>query len=603
LANDTDVDGDVLSVANGGTHTTGLGATVVLNANGSFSYDAASSTVLQALNDGDSRVDSFTYIASDGHGGTSTQTVTVTVAGVTDGNHAPVAADDAFGGDEDTTISGNVLGNDSDPDAGDTLTVTSVGTFATAHGSVTIAANGDFTYFPAENFFGEDAFDYTIADADGAQSTASVALTVNPVNDLPVAVEDNVTVTEDSPGFSGNVLTNDQSEDTGESLSVLNPGVYETDLGVFDLQIDGSYTYTLKDAAQALAEGGVAVENRLYVIGDGAGNLTSNFLTVTITGVNDAPDAHDDVYAGDQGIGLDIATDSLLANDTDVDTAFSIDSVQDAVNGTVSLSGGVVTFIPDAGFFGDAGFTYTVRDTAGATDTAAVSVHVRSSSDVLHAESDGVFVLNEDDELLIPAADLLVNDTGAGITVDSVGNATHGFVQLAGDLGDQVEFIPDYGFSGQATFDYTITDASGELSTATVTLDYRPVADTPVVFANDVAGVTGENISLLLEANLDDQDGSETLTVLLSNVLPGATFSSDDAGAVHVGTDLTGGLWLFASGDLSTLHVAGLAAGDNVMTLIGIAAENGTDPQLTALASATFHVNVALPDPDGGIPL
>ena len=123
-------------------------------------------------------------------------------------SHAPIAADDAFTGAEDTEITGNVLadngaGADSDPD-GDVLSVIA-GTFATTQGgSVAIASDGSFTYSPAANFNGTDSFDYRVTD--GALTyTGTVTLTVTPVADAPVAIDDAFTGRADT-SISGNVL-------------------------------------------------------------------------------------------------------------------------------------------------------------------------------------------------------------------------------------------------------------------------------------------------------------------------------------------------------------------------------------------------------------
>ncbi len=101
-------------------------------------------------------------------------------------NNIPQAQADAFSGNEDSNITGNLLsdngsGADSDPDS-DPLTATA-GTFATAHGSVTISSNGNFTYTPTSNYNGTDSFEYEANDGEGGDDTAVVNLTINAVND------------------------------------------------------------------------------------------------------------------------------------------------------------------------------------------------------------------------------------------------------------------------------------------------------------------------------------------------------------------------------------------------------------------------------------
>src|SRR5439155_668994 len=115
-----------------------------------------------------------------GHGGTATATVNITVTAV---NDAPVAANDAFATDEDTPLNGNVLTNDSDVD-GNTLTASVVAN--PAHGTVTMGANGAFTYTPAANYNGADSFTYRASDGSLTSALATVNITVIAVNDAPV---------------------------------------------------------------------------------------------------------------------------------------------------------------------------------------------------------------------------------------------------------------------------------------------------------------------------------------------------------------------------------------------------------------------------------
>ena len=105
---------------------------------------------MNTLNDGQTLADAFTYQISDGHGGTSNATLTVTIRGTTDtpANTPPTAFADAVSIKEDTVpnpVVGNVLTNDQDVD-GDTLAVTNAGTFALGHGSLALKADGSYAY-------------------------------------------------------------------------------------------------------------------------------------------------------------------------------------------------------------------------------------------------------------------------------------------------------------------------------------------------------------------------------------------------------------------------------------------------------------------------
>jgi hypothetical protein len=125
-------------------------------------------------------VDTFTYTISDGNGGVDTAVVTVTVGSV---NDAPDANDDSATVDENSGASSiDVLANDTaGPDSGETLFVAAI--TQGANGSVTITGAGsDVTYLPNANFSGSDEFTYTVADGHGGTDTATVRVTVRPVN-------------------------------------------------------------------------------------------------------------------------------------------------------------------------------------------------------------------------------------------------------------------------------------------------------------------------------------------------------------------------------------------------------------------------------------
>ncbi len=160
LSNDSDPDGDTLTVASVTPPTNG---SVLINVDQTVSYTPASNF---------NGSDSFTYTVIDGQGGSATATVTVTVTAV---NNAPTPMDDSATTSEETAVPIAVLSNDSDPD-GDTLTVASV--TPPTNGSVLINVDQTVSYTPASNFNGSDSFTYTVIDGQGGSATATVTVTV-----------------------------------------------------------------------------------------------------------------------------------------------------------------------------------------------------------------------------------------------------------------------------------------------------------------------------------------------------------------------------------------------------------------------------------------
>lgn len=187
LTNDSDADGDTLSVS---IATTAVNGTLVVNGDNTITYTP---------NADYNGLDSYTYTVNDGKGGLDTATVNLTINAV---NDAPIAQDDILTGDQDTDITGNIFadnsnGVDNDVD-GDTLIV-AAGTFATTNGSITLQTNGDFVYSPNSSYVGADSFIYTVNDGNGGSDTASLNLTLNSVNtDQPPTPVDGTIILDDA---------------------------------------------------------------------------------------------------------------------------------------------------------------------------------------------------------------------------------------------------------------------------------------------------------------------------------------------------------------------------------------------------------------------
>lgn len=236
-----------------------------LNADGSFSYTPVADFFGQ---------DTFTYRASDGLSNSNIATVTITVNDV---EETTVANDDNYSVDEDTELIvpvPGVLGNDVAVGAG-TAEIVDPPTSAL---SFTLQNNGRVEYTPMPNFSGTDTFTYNIVDGAETSNTATVTITVNAINDPPVAGADEYTAIIDTPlvvDANDGVLSNDSDAD-GDDLEVT--GV-QTDVtnGTLTLNADGSFTYT-PDA------GYLGPDSFVYNVSDGTVTQTG---TVSISVVND----------------------------------------------------------------------------------------------------------------------------------------------------------------------------------------------------------------------------------------------------------------------------------------------------------------------------
>jgi hypothetical protein len=156
--------------------------------------------------------DSFTYVVKDSKGATSNATVTVNV---TPANRAPVAQADSYNVVAGSTTSMPVLANDTDADAGDTLSLVSVS--APTGGQARIEG-GQVVYVASANFVGQDSFTYVVKDSKGATATATVTVSVASANHAPVARDDSYIVSSGRPS-NLQVLSNDTDAD-GDALSI-----------------------------------------------------------------------------------------------------------------------------------------------------------------------------------------------------------------------------------------------------------------------------------------------------------------------------------------------------------------------------------------------
>ncbi|WP_373018656.1 retention module-containing protein, partial [Thiomicrorhabdus sp.] len=222
LANDTDLDGDTLIVQG---VTQPENGTVVINEDGTVTY-----TPYENFNG----TDSFTYTVVDGNGGSDTALVSLTV---NPQNDPPVAVDDVATLDEDSSAVIEVLANDTDLD-GDTLSVQSV--TQPENGSVVINADGTVTYTPVANYNGTDSFTYVMVDGNGGSDTAVVNLTINPANDVPVAVDDQFTLDEDAV-LNDTLVGNDTPSPDGGNVWELASVASHGSVVVYP---DGNFSYT-----------------------------------------------------------------------------------------------------------------------------------------------------------------------------------------------------------------------------------------------------------------------------------------------------------------------------------------------------------------------
>ncbi|MCP4538621.1 MAG: tandem-95 repeat protein, partial [Chloroflexi bacterium] len=384
LDGDTDANGDPLTITAIGALDNG-GA--VVNGSTVITYTPLAGFVGDEV---------FTYTVSDGVG-YDTASVTVTVDNV---NDPPVADDDVFSVDEDSSDNPlDVLDGDTDIDGG-ALTVSAVGT--PDSGGAVVNGSTVVTYTPLADYVGDEVFTYTVSDGNGGYDTAIVTVTVDNVNDPPVADDDTFNVDEDSVDNPLDVLDGDTDVE-GDTLTISAVGAPDSGGTV----VNGGTVVTYTPPANY-----VGAEALTYTAGDGNGGYDTATVTVTVDNVNDPPVADDDTFNVDED-SIDNPLD-VLDGDVDIDgDTLTISAVGTPDSGGAVVNGGtVITYTPAANFFGAETFTYTVSDGNGGTDTATVNVTV-SGGNIAPVADDDTFAVAENAVLTVSVPGVLLNDSDA----------------------------------------------------------------------------------------------------------------------------------------------------------------------------------------------
>jgi Ca2+-binding RTX toxin-like protein len=460
----------------------------------------------------------FDYVITDRDdftGESATGSVTITV---TDINDPPTAADDTvanavrYNVDEDSADNVlELLANDSDPDAGDALTIASVDQPA-AGGTVSISPDGQTALFtPAPDFVGPLFFDYVVTDVDGLTDEGLVEVRVDAINDAPVASDDEATGERDLRTDIFPLVNDTDIDDTSlEIASVEQPATGTT-------TTFGTQTIQYQPPA-----GFVGTVSFGYTVTDPGGLTDSGVVTVTILDVNDPPVAQFDSDTAELN-----STDNrvdVLANDTDPDpgTTLTVISVEQPPNGAVTITsaGDAVLYTPAIGFVGQEVFRYTMSDGAGGTASAPVTMFVsdpnqppRGGADDYQLDPGTSTVLTVLDNDADPeGGPLLITD--ATLPFPLMADAT-----IASD-GQTVTIDVDPGYFGPASFFYTVADELGrsDLVRVDLTVSVPECLGQPATIAttrglDTLTGTSGDDVIVGTNGpdTIDGLAGNDTL--------------------------------------------------------------------------------------------
>jgi hypothetical protein len=499
--------------------------TLVNNGDGTFDYTP---------NPDFNGSDSFVYEICDTLGACDTAAVSITVTPAPD---PPVANDDSASTPEDTAVTINVAANDTDVDgnlnpasANTTCANGSTGCADPANGTLVNNGNGTFAYTPNPDYNGPDSFVYEICDTLGACDSATVSITVDPVND-PLVVNDDSASTPEDTGVTINVVANDSDPDGDldpNSANTACAGCADPANGTLVNNGNGTFAYTPNPDYNG-------PDSFVYEICDTLGACDTAAVSITVTPAPDPLVANNDSASMPEDTGVTI---NVVANDSDPDGDLDPNSANtactgcaDPVNGTLVNNGdGTFAYIPNLDYNGPDSFVYEICDTLGACDSATVSITVDPVNDPPVANNDSAST-PEDTGVTI---DVAANDTDPEFTLDpaTAKTACAGCADpvngtLVNNGSGTFNYTPNPDFNGADSFVYEICDTLGACNTATVSITINPVNDPPLppVLVSPADAATGVSISTTPEVTVSDPEGDNLTVTFYGRTTPPGTDS------------------------------------------------------------------------------
>ena len=444
------------------------------------------------------------------------------------GSAVPNAEDDASSTSAATPVDVEVLINDSDPN-NQTLIVT--GTTQASNGTVSVNPDGTVEYTPDDGFTGDDQFNYTICNEDGACDTALVVITVVQGNTPPVAGDDDATTDEGSP-VNVSVLDNDIDPD-GDDIAVVDNT--DPDNGTVECS-EIACTYTPDD-------GFIGTDTFTYTISDGNGGTSTATVTVVVNDIS--AEISLTKTADPTGVpepGGQVTFSVQIRNDSETD-AVTIDSLVDDVHG--NLDGQGDCSVPQTIGIGAAyecAFSAFVSGNAGEAETDTITAQgtdddgnpISTSDDatvqITDVSSAGINVIKTANPTRIdePGGDVtftvrVENPSGVdSVTINSLTDDIHGDLDGQGSCSVPQEIAPG-GFY-QCGFTAEVTGNADDTETDTVTAsgqddDGAPVSDSDTATVT-INGVPPGGITVTKTADptsLPEPGGGVTFTVRIDN--------------------------------------------------------------------------------------
>ncbi|MFZ7823667.1 tandem-95 repeat protein, partial [Priestia sp. 40] len=451
---------------------------VVLGANGVFTYTP---------NLNYTGMDTFGVLVSDGKGGTSLSTVTLTIVPV---NDPPV------GGDRSVTTTINLPVTSSIPASDpDNVTLTYTLQLVPNNGNAVISQDGTFIYTPNNDFIGNDQFTILITDPEGATALSTIFVRVLETNGTTTSQDLQISTDEDTPVTNQIIATNVNGNPlvyTIENQPINGVVTIDSDTGIFTYTPNANFT-----GSDAFV---------VYITDNLGGNATSSVI-VTVIPINDPPIVPNYQLTTNEDTSV---TSMVIA--TDIDGNPLTYSLQNApVNGIVNVSlDGMYTYTPNADFNGIDQFTVLVSDGQGGTAISTITITILPVNDPPVGPNEITIVTPEETPV---TSQIVATDPDGGVLTYALQDPpTNGVAVVNGD--GTFTYTPNENYTGNDTFTVLISDPSGAFIVTNVLVTVTPVNDAPVV--PDYAFVINEDTSLNSQVVATDVDGNPLTYGLLA---------------------------------------------------------------------------------------
>ncbi|HEV8719169.1 MAG TPA: tandem-95 repeat protein [Candidatus Binatia bacterium] len=506
-ASDADDPSLTFSIVTGPSNGT-LGSIAAPNCVANGIGSTCTATVPYTPNSNFSGSDSFSFKVNDGNFDSNIATISISVNTV---NDPPVANATAASTNEDTSVDITLSASDVD-NAGLTFAVvagpTNGSLGALSSPNCVPSGNGSsctatITYTPRPDFNGRDSFTFKVNDASADSTTANVSITVNAVNDGPVAQGQSVATSEDTPVVV--TLTTSDVDSAALSFAIVS-GPARGSLGSLSTPnciATGAGANCMATVTYTPGANISGLDSFTFKVNDGS--LDSNVATVSITVnlINDAAVAVNDFYNTGKDTVLSIGAPGVLGNDNDLDsqssslTAVLVSAPSNAANFTFNVDGSFV-YTPNTNFTGTDSFTYKTNDGTNDSNAATVTIAVLQANNAPIATND-FYNTEKDTALSILTPGVLANDSDldtplAGRMAILIAGPSHAASFTLNPDGS-FDYTPTASFTGADGFTYKVNDGTSDSSVAMVTIaviapNTFPVAKNDIESTNEDAART-----------------------------------------------------------------------------------------------------------------